>query len=365
MNRKKRGEKIADKIRGSLVGGAAGDALGYPVEFLSYRRIITQYGEKGLTQYLKDFNERMAVVSDDTQMTLFTAEGILKGCCAADEITEDGVIAGIYEAYRDWYITQTSWERLDEAGSMNSWLMDTPELHARRAPGNTCMSALGSGRMGTLEKTLNNSKGCGGVMRVAPVGLYFAPGEVFDREQISRIGAKAAVITHGHPLGYIPAAVMASIVNGAVYGREQEGGTLEDIVNDALCTAAAVFKGDPYMNQFRELIRRAVDYAKNDRSDIENISALGEGWVGDEALAIAVYCCLRHSDDFSACLIASVNHSGDSDSTGAVAGNILGAWLGYEAIENKWKKDLEMRRLLVEMADNLSGLALRPEYLNA
>lgn len=351
-----------DKIRGSLVGGAAGDALGYPTEFWSYQRIIQKCGEPGLTQYSLDSRD-LAAFSDDTQMTLFTAEGILKSCRAADSITEDAVIAGIYESYLDWYITQTSWDHLEHAGSMNSWLMDIPELYIGRAPGNTCMSALGCGRMGTLEKTLNNSKGCGGIMRVAPIGLYFAPGEEFDRRQIDRIGAKAAAITHGHPLGYIPAAVLVHIINAAIYGGPRPDSTLEDIVDDAVNTAEELFAEKSYdMAVLRRLVDRAADYAKNEHSDIENISALGGGWVGEEALAIAVYCCLRYSDDLSAGLIAAINHSGDSDSTGAIAGNILGAWLGYSAIEDKWKRKLELHEEIVEMADNLSGWKLRPEY---
>ena len=360
---RKRNEKIMDKIRGSLVGGAAGDALGYPIEFLSYQGIIQECGEPGLTQYSPDLEGDLAVFSDDTQMTLFTAEGILKSCCAADGITEDAVTASIYESYLDWYITQTSWDNLEYAGSMNSWLMDIPELYIRRAPGNTCMSALGSGRMGTLEEKLNDSHGCGGVMRVAPIGLYFAPGEEFDRKQIDRIGAKAAAITHGNPLGYIPAAVMVHIINAAVYGGPRPDSTLEDIVDDAMDMAEELFAEESYdMAMLRELIDRAADYAKNEYSDIENISALGSGWVGEEALAIAIYCSLRYSDDLSAAFIAAVNHSGDSDSTGAIVGNILGAWLGYRAIEDKWKRKLELHEELVEMADNLSGWRLRPEY---
>ena len=98
---------------------------------------------------------------------------------------------------------------------------------------------------------------------------------------------------------------------------------------------------------------RARALAENEADDLENIHALGEGWVGDEALAIAVYCALRHRNDFSAGLIAAVNHKGDSDSTGAIAGNILGAWLGCGAIDNRWKTDLELYDVILAIADDL------------
>lgn len=77
MRRKKKYSTIYDKIKGCVFGGALGDALGYPVEFLSYEEIEEQYGKNGI-QELELTGDR-AVFSDDTQMTLFTIEGMLKG----------------------------------------------------------------------------------------------------------------------------------------------------------------------------------------------------------------------------------------------------------------------------------------------
>ena len=70
---------IQDKIRGSLIGGAAGDALGYPVEFSSYEGIVRKYGKQGITSYEKNPETGLAELSDDTQMTLFTATGLMLG----------------------------------------------------------------------------------------------------------------------------------------------------------------------------------------------------------------------------------------------------------------------------------------------
>lgn len=72
------GININDKIRGSLMAGAAGDALGYAVEFKKFKDIISRYGGSGITRF--ELNERgKAEISDDTQMTLFTANGVLMG----------------------------------------------------------------------------------------------------------------------------------------------------------------------------------------------------------------------------------------------------------------------------------------------
>lgn len=73
--------KNIDKYRGCLIGGATGDALGYAVEFLDRTTILNRYGEKGITEY--DLIKGIAEISDDTQMTLFTANGLLLGTTKA------------------------------------------------------------------------------------------------------------------------------------------------------------------------------------------------------------------------------------------------------------------------------------------
>ena len=97
-------------------------------------------------------------------MTLFTAEGLL----FADN--SSNYINYIKEAYKRWYRTQTETYPLSD--KTDSILLKTPELFSRRAPGMTCLSAIEYGAKGTLDNHINNSKGCGGIMRVAPIGLF-------------------------------------------------------------------------------------------------------------------------------------------------------------------------------------------------
>ena len=341
-----------DKIRGSIIGGAAGDALGYPVEFLEHDRITDIYGESGITEYELDTVTGKALISDDTQMTLFTANGLLIGTTrsAARGIAgKPSMYAWI--AYKDWLETQTQDYPVEgEAFKSQSWLLDVPELFDRRAPGNTCLSALHFKEMGTLEEPINMSKGCGGIMRVAPVGLYSSK---LPLEEVIREGAEIAAITHGHPLGFIPAGIMAGIVNQAAF--HAEGRTLKEIIEDTTVTAGSVFAAYSEFSYQADLITEAFDLASNGRPDFENISSLGGGWVAEETLAIAVYCALKYEKDFSSAIIAAVNHDGDTDSTGAVTGNILGARLGIDFIEEKWKTGLELYDVLLEMADDLTS----------
>ena len=344
-------EFYLDKIRGSLLGGAVGDALGYPVEFLSWSSIQARYGPEGIQNYSLDKDTGVAQISDDTQMTLFTANGIL---FRQTRGKLNGIAAPpacyIYDTYKDWLLTQNGQRR----GEDNySWLLDIPELYSNRAPGGTCLSALRSGMSGTIENPINESKGCGGIMRVAPVGLFYGSHTYMEREEIDQIGAEAAAITHGHSLGYIPAAVLTHIVNVAVYGGGSKRETLMDVVEDAMDIVAKLYGRDKHWHELWTLVDQAKALAGNDDTDADNIHALGGGWVAEETLAISIYCALRYSNNFSKGIIAAVNHSGDSDSTGAVTGNILGAWLGCGAIEDKWTRNLELRDIILEMADDL------------
>lgn len=337
-----------DAVRGCMVGGGAGDALGYPVEFSSEKEIRYTFGTEGITSYQCEEEKGLAVVSDDTQMTMFTATGILYGYTRGHM---RGIMSDIsYYVlihYRDWLHTQV--ESAEAAGM--SWLLDIPELYVRRAPGRTCLVSL------TKGEPDDRSKGCGGVMRVAPVALHIEGNtpavSLEELMKLDRDGASVAALTHRHPLGYIPAAALVHIINRIVYGQCTLGDDLYHIVAECRMAMEQIYEGEPYLPRFLKKLDAAVEFSGNTRSDLENIQNLGEGWVAEEALAIALYCSLRYQDDFSKAIIAAVNHDGDSDSTGAITGNIVGAVVGYERIDDKWKEKLEFHRLLVTLADDL------------
>src|SRR5689334_6831724 len=147
------------RVRGCLLGGAIGDALGAPSAspIDSLARIRAAYGPDGLTGPVLDGGQ--ALVTDDTQMTLFTVEGLMRG----------GGARGVYDAYLRWFDTQ---RRPGPPAHPDGWLAAQSWLYAQRAPGNACLSGLRAGWMGTTDRPQNpDSKGCGTVMRSAPFGL--------------------------------------------------------------------------------------------------------------------------------------------------------------------------------------------------
>ncbi|WP_017380451.1 ADP-ribosylglycohydrolase family protein [Paenisporosarcina sp. TG-14] len=324
-------------FRGCLIGGAIGDALGWPVEFLELNEIIKRYGPNGI-QDLQLSSSGKSEITDDTQMTLFTAEGILraenrgrtKGICHPPSV--------VAFAYQRWLLTQGHTRFEDYEWIYNGWLLGIKELHARRAPGNTCVSALSSRKQGSINEHINNSKGCGGVMRVAPAGLFYRNSESFHR------AAEFAALTHGHPSGYLSAGALAFLIASII--EEQD---IETAVKNTLIE----LEKHKDSEECTHILKQALGLSKSDFSDAESISKLGEGWVGEEALAISIYCALKYQDDFKKALITAVNHSGDSDSTGAITGNIVGAYLGLNSIPTDWVDKVELSDSILQIADDL------------
>lgn len=304
---------------GCMLGLAAGDALGAPVEFLDLDTIHQRFGPSGVTNLEPWGAHPAGSFTDDTQMSLATAIGLLSAFRDQAEYGSAQLMGSLFGAYGAWLETQN-------------------EAAEQRAPGRTCVTALASGRLGTIDQPLNNSKGCGGVMRVAPIGLAFPADLAFHH------AVAAAAITHGHPSGYLSAGVLAEVVARVVEGA--------DIMAAAAtsCAALAAYEGN---EETLTAVQRALELAGGGADPEGAVAALGEGWVGEEALAIGLYAAIRFAGDFRAACSAAVNHSGDSDSTGSICGAILGAAHGIDAIPAGWIERLERRSLLERTARSL------------
>ena len=328
------GVKTRERFTGCLLGGAGGDALGAPVEFMSLRGIRSPVGAGGLTDFAPAYG-RIGAITDDTQMTLWTAEGLLRGHCRGMDRGGPDMPSMVHHAYLRWVSTQGMRSR-DESfgdatrGEDNGWLVGVKALHARRAPGNTCLSALTSPGMGTKDQPKNDSKGCGGVMRVAPVGLYEG-----DPHGAFELGCEVAAITHGHPTGYLAAGCLAAMIAEIVQGT---------VLRDAVAGAMEILAGKPHHEETTGCLEHVLSLLDGGTKPApETVEQIGQGWVAEEALAISVYCALAFPDGFRRAVLLAVNHSGDSDSTGAITGNILGALLGVDAIPSEWLERLELR----------------------
>ncbi|MEV0699453.1 type VII secretion system-associated protein [Saccharopolyspora sp. NPDC050389] len=333
-----------NRILGFLLGGAAGDALGYPIEDDSLQDIRRKYGVAGLTDFV-DAHRPGGSISDETQMTLFTLEGLIRASIRRRLFGENEPTTQVQHAYQRWLHTQGfDWREAGgplAANPPDGWLIKQKGLFVRRAPGTTCIQALhgyaNGNKQGSFTNRLNDSKGCGGVMRAAPAGLWSA-----DAAEVFQVGAMTAVLTHGHPSGYLPAGALAVIVQQLLAGR-----SLPEAVDRAL-TELSTWDGH---EETSAALRRAIELATAGTPTPEQIHEfLGEGWFGEQALAIAVCAALTHPESFADAVILAANHSGDSDSTAAICGNIMGAAHTADAIPQTWRDKLELREVIEAMA---------------
>ncbi|GIM28413.1 hypothetical protein CPJCM30710_10790 [Clostridium polyendosporum] len=339
-------KKTREKFIGCLLGGSIGDALGYPIEFLKLNEIYDKYGTNGIEDLKVNMFSGNALISDDTQMTLFTVEGILNFENKRKNGENISISKCIFYSYERWLHTQgypisKEYEYLLE--DVSSPLFKYEELFSQKAPGNSCITALvraKNNKFGTIKKHINKSKGCGGVMRAAPAGLYF----MNRNKDAFNLGCELAAITHGHPTGYLSAGAFASIISDLCAFL-----SIEDAVKNAIKILEDMESNEETINA----LKKAVSLAKDGNPSPEKLSHLGDGWIAEEALSIAIYSVLSYPEDFEKALKLSVNHSGDSDSTGAICGNILGVKLGLESIPKQWIDKLELADLIKEMAEKL------------
>ena len=336
-----------DQFRGALLGLAAGDALGYTVDDMTLEEIEETYGPDGLRGY--DTRNGYAEISAHTQLALFTANGLLYG-------QTRGALRGVMAPYskyaeaagRDWLKTQQYSGRFQKQTGC-TWLLQVPELHARRRPEPLMLDAFQRAVTGTMESPVNRFRGCGALTSAAMAGLVLRPDHLAQKE-IDRVGAEIAALTHGDPLGFLPGAAAAHMLCRLLNDRPD---SLRSLVRETIDAVGDVYGPDyPQTETVLRLLARAEALADRwELSDAEAVAQLG-GADAAEVLAVAVFACLRYPGDYSAALVAAVNQSGRSAGAGALAGCIQGAWLGTEGIPEFFLEPLELQDTLETLADD-------------
>ncbi|MBI4280609.1 ADP-ribosylglycohydrolase family protein [Candidatus Uhrbacteria bacterium] len=318
-----------EKSIGCFWGGAYGDTLGATVEFMYLSEIRERYGQQGITIPEPTFGHVVPVITDDTQMAIATAVG-LNGVPIDKRHNLSVIRWSLWEAYQAWLQTQT----------------DPAQC---RAPGTTCLAALRGGIMGSRQKPINDSGGSGGIVRAHPVGIAFRD----DPALAFEVGMESACLTHGNPKGYVPAGVLAALI-AFLY----RGFTL----GDALGSVYDLLKALPAHERVATLVAIKSSLMAPLHGDqgmfidsfVGQSGEKGGGWLGHDALAIALYAVRAALRDPLAAVRIAVNHSGDSDSTGSLAGALAGVMHGPRPFE----RELQRLGLWLERAEELRTQAL-------
>lgn len=304
----------SERAQAILLGAAIGDALGYPVEFRPLPQIKADYGPAGITE-LPD----PALFTDDTQMTIALTEGVLNAGLDAEI---DAIMQSVGERFSAWYARQS-------------------EPGYARAPGSACLA--GSARFASgipwQQSGGEGSKGCGAAMRVAALGYLYQ----HDAVRLKEVAAASALITHRHPVALASAVGAAFAVKYALDGVP---------VGDLMRRIDEVTRG--LSDEFSDTLLR-LGHVGGWVDEEAAMRHIGEGWVGDEAVALALYCVIRHPNDYVACIRRGANMTGDSDSVASIAGGIFAARLGIEAIPAAWRSRIEGRATLTDLAARMAA----------
>lgn len=331
-----------EQFYGCLLGGAVGDAFGAPVKFMEYRQIQNLYGQQGIHKLIQTANIGKVMITDDTQLTMFTAEGLLRSFVRAEQKkilrTRKDTVMIIFRAYLRWLYTQGLSTPNWKSKSYDGWIVKIKGLHGYREAGITCITALGKGAMGTIEKPLNESKRCGTVIRTAPIGLIENEEDVFD------IGARVGAITHGHPTAYLASGMLSTII---FYLLEDYG--LEESIGKSI----EILKMYRNHEECLEAVEKALELAQNKPRKREQLESFGDGFSAQDALGMAIYCSLSYPEQFEEALKLAINQSGNSNSVAAITGNILGTYLGIKHIEESFIQAVDLNKELIKLAEDL------------
>lgn len=312
-----------------LLGGALGDSFALPVKFDKLAAIQRRFGPGGLR--IPQYEHGQLVVSDATQMTLFTLEGLTRAQLGKKQ-GDEALIRQVWLSYMDWLETQGGKARGNEA----SRLMKHAALYMRRSPDPVCLSVLEAGSQGTLENPINDNRSCGAVMRVAPVGQI--PG--LEAARAFSLGMRTAALTHGHPDACLSAGFLAASLQLLVAGQSLAA---------AVQQAEAMLLAHPGHEATLAKVNAALQAARHPHLGQIPLQ-LGQGRTGEEALAIGLYAAARGLD-FTTVLAIAANQDGVSSVSAAIAGQLFGAQYGLEALPHAWIRRLDVLDALCDLVE--------------
>ena len=331
--------KVPNKLEmfiGCLMGGAIGDAMGAPIEFLKYEQIQEKYGEDGVETLILDKN-RKAYITDDTQMTLFTADGLIKSCLKNKDYNceKEPDYNILYKSYTDWHKCQIG------QNVNNGWISALKEMHQFRAPGRTCMTYTQENKIpGSISNSINGRNGNGGIMRIAPVGLLYHN----NPDLAFKVGAEATALTHGNPNAYLSAGFQAALIAYILQGNS---------ILTSINKVTDILVKYPNHEDVLKKVSYAIKYAEDNTDSFLAIRNMGKSSTGDAALGIALFCALKHPNDYEKAIKLAVNFDGDSDTIGSIVGNIVGASVGEYGIPAIWQRRIELGDEVYDLAEEL------------
>jgi ADP-ribosylglycohydrolase len=332
---------LRERFTGTILGLAIGDALGHPTEFMGIESIRARWGAEGVTRFEPAGRHPAGTFTDDTQMSIAVARALVR----AGRQPVDDLMAVMAEEFMNWSVSAEN----------------------NRAPGGACMSGCSSLRRGVAWRRAGvaDSKGCGAAMRAAPIGLFYAS----DLDRLVEVAAAQTALTHRHPTAFASAVAAAAGVAWLVREHPLDGllGFVVECVERVSDPLLESMGCEPRLierygrREMLEALEKTAEVLDRESDDVCRL--LGGAWIGEEAVACALWCVLRARGDFRETVLRGANSSGDSDSIACIAGSFAGAHGGTHAIAREWAEDVEQSARLEALASALHAVATGGEEM--
>ena len=322
--------KLKDKFKGAIVGGAIGDAFGMPYEGLSKEQIKQHYG-KVPTKYQDSIHSRHTKgvkrggYTDDTQLTQATIDSLLE---KQDDVDVEDMGARFTELYKN--------KQLIGAGRSTKFALKNILKGA---------SAYSSG--------LEDAYGCGAAMRISPVAMLPTSGHARDH-----IFYDVAGITHRNEIGFESAYILGEYIAGLTINDafiETYISSLSNI-NQHFCI-------DPKLKKFSvsEKIANTIGYLDEPMEDLAK--RVGTSGLANESVVYAMFSFAKEHNNFEKLLVQSVEQGGDTDSIASMAATLYGAHNGFSKLPNKYVINLQNTHEIQDKADQYSELVIRYKHM--
>lgn len=302
-------QALVEAAKAMMTGLALGDALGWPTEFRHMDQIYAEFGSSGIQQ-----PPNPAIFTDDTQMTIAVARALI----AHHDRDIPTLMTRMSEEFVEWGFSSEN----------------------NRAPGTSCMQGVRQLAAGALWSDAGGlqATGCGSAMRAAPIGFVYQN----SPEMLRCVAIASSLPTHRHPSAIASAVAAAYLIKLA----------LDDVPVAELTSRTRSFIGgmSPELDAAFDTMERVLSWS----DEVAAMDEIGGGWVGYEAVPLALYCVLRYPDSWVDTVRRGANFAGDSDSIASIAGGIQAIRLGRQSIPEDWLQHLERREELEALGVGLA-----------
>lgn len=328
-----------DKFQGCLMGVAIGDSLGHPFEGKIREEIYSKF--KDFKEYIKSKRKLFKTYTDDTQLTLHTAEALIQG----SGFNENNFI----REYVKW--------------------LDDPPI----GPGFGCISSIQKLKYGIpWKKAASNSGGNGTAMRVSPIGLFYSK----DLKGLTNAALKSSKITHSHPAASAGAIVIASAIAFLIEKSVETSFSIEEFFTTIISSISN--SQENIWEEFIEILNRVKDNLNiSIETGLIKFSQIGvrspffiEDYLGKafvhpytlSTVACAIFVFLKNLNSFEDCIIQLATAGGDSDTVGAIGGSLAGAYFGLGNIPDELKNIVKEHKYILKLSEELF-LKFKEKYI--